>query len=238
MKSFSSLVNSVIVIALSSQMLLLPIARAEEQVPTSPVVMPAPVAAAPVSRAEMRFFRQFDRKFKHFQRDVDFMLDQYSDDEIAQSYLETISNYEEHGHYDIAAAMKKDYESTHGNIRDRLTDMASESAHLAATAYLKAQIAQAGGYATFAARAKAERKKNLNVGCEVLKVTSWVVITPVVFAGMMMGMVGITGLIVGAFTPGVILLAGGSIGIEGFAFPWFMDQLVEGCYNDKTPALK
>ena len=237
MKSFSHLVNSAIVIAISSQMLLLPIARAEEQIPASPVVVAAPVSA-PVSRAESRFFRRFDRKFKHFQRDVDFMLDQYSDDEIAQSYLETISNYEEHGHYDIAAAMKKDYESTHGNIRDRLTNMASESAHVAATAFLKAQIAQAGGYVAFAARAKAERKKNLNVGCEVLKVTSWVVITPVVFAGMMMGLVGFTGLIVGAFTPGVILLAGGSIGIEGFAFPWFMDQLVYGCYNDHSETLK
>ena len=146
-----------------------------------------------------------------------------------------IKFYTEHGNYDMADAMSKDYSTSRGEmIRTRLVNMTSDEAKLLAENSLHEQIALAGGFKAFHARANAQRKKNLNTLCEAGKIASWTLIAPSMVFGMMTGSAAIMAIFGGVFTPVVAAWIGTTVGLEGFATPWFLDEMLTGCYKNRN----
>ena len=235
MNLFNRVLCVSLILALSSQTVLASVASAEIASGTSVAAPAVATAVAKPSFAERRFFRRFDRKFNQFRKDISDMMDDSSDMELEQEYKDMITWMDEHGNYDMADAMSKDYSTSRGEmIRTRLVNMTSDEAKLLAENSLHEQIALAGGFKAFHARANAQRKKNLNTLCEAGKIASWTLIAPSMVFGMMTGSAAIMAIFGGVFTPVVAAWIGTTVGLEGFATPWFLDEMLTGCYKNRN----
>lgn len=218
MKSFKQVFSYALILAMASQSLFVSLAKASEG----------------PSRPERRFFKQFDRKFSKFADDVREMLDDESSSaEMNETYESMIIWLEQHGNYGMADAMLAQHDKAVGGIRARLLAMTTDQAHDDAVALLKNQIEKAGGFKNFMANAKAEMKKNRDVKCKAQKIGSYTLIVPVSGLGMLTGMAAVSALYSGVFTPVVLAWMVYTVGAEGFAMPWFIDNMLVGCYKER-----
>lgn len=184
------------------------------------------------AKAEERFFKKFDKKFETFAMDVEETVSEYSEEELNEMYFEYIVWLEQHGNYEMARAMITEHDKGKGSIRSTLLRMVSEEARVAAKASLKAAIAKAGGFNAFIKSAKIEKRANLDMKCRVKKIGSLILIAPISFFGVVLGASGIGALVGGVVTGVVLAEVGIMVAADGFAMPWFVDNIAVGCYNE------
>jgi hypothetical protein len=198
----------------------------------SPAFANEPAPSKKEMRKEARFFKKFDKKFDRFAEDVEDMMYDYSDAELNLMYEDMIVWLEQHGHYEMAKVMMAQHAKGRGTTRQILAQMTTERSRQEAKAALKLSIQKAGGFDNFMKLVKAQRKANVDVKCRVKKIGSMVLIAPVTYIGMVTGMAAVGALVSGTVTLGVAASVGTTVLTEGFAFPWFIDNMTVGCYNE------
>ena len=235
MNPLKNLLNLSFAVVICSLSLQTPVAHAALSKTASRLTISKSEVAAIESRAERRFFNQFNRRFKAYSKSVDDAVIDNTDDELNKMYNETITWLEEHGNYDMANAMIASYAQSKGTtVKERMLNMSSEEARQNALKMLHLKIAEAGGFEKFYANAKALRKQHLRRKCVVGKVASYTAIAPVVVVSAMTAGAAMAAIYAGYFTPVVGAWIATTVGLDGFAVPRFLKQIMVGCYDNRV----
>lgn len=228
MFSFFRVINFCLILAVTSYIMFFPVANANSVAETGNIHHIPEIE----SRGEHKFFEKFDRKFDRFALDVNETVNEYSDYELNQMYEDMIVWLEQHGNYAMSRAMIAQHDKGSGSVRRILLQMVSENARKEAKAYLKTAIEEAGGFEAFQKLTKTEKRKKIDVKCRVKKIASFMLIAPLTGLGMLTGMSAVGAIFAGVFTPVVVAWIGTTVVTDVFAFPWFLDHMVVGCYNE------